>query len=197
MGISDKIAQRIRRWKRGAVFTPKDFLDLGSRAAVDQALSRLADRGQIRRLSRGLYDVPRVNPKLGPLTPDPDLVARAVARANGGVLQMSGAQAANALGLSTQVPASAEYLTDGPSRQVKLGKRVVTLRHASPKVLVAPGSKAGTVVQALRYLGPDAAAQAVDRLAPSLGPADRKTLARAAPQAPGWMRPVLSRLAAS
>lgn len=197
MSISDQVAQRIRRWKRGAVFTPKDFLDLGSRAAVDQALSRLADKGQIRRLSRGLYDVPRLSAKLGPLTPDPDRVARAMVRANGGVLQMAGAQAANALGLSTQVPAQAEYLTDGPTRKVKLGKRVVTLRHASPKVLVAPGSKAGTVVQALRYLGPDGAAQAVDRLAPTLAPADRRSLARAAPQAPGWMRPMLSRLATS
>lgn len=197
MSISDQIAKRIQGWKRGAVFTPKDFLDLGGRAAVDQALSRLADRGQIRRLARGLYDVPRISRRLGALTPDSGNVARAVARANGGVVQISGAQAANSLGLSMQVPAQPEYLTDGPSRKVTVGKRVVTLRHASPKVLVAPGSKAGTVVQALRYLGPDGAAQAVDRLGASLAPGDRKALARAAPQAPGWMRPVLSRLAAS
>lgn len=195
MSISDQVARRIRRWKKGAVFTPKDFLDLGGRAAVDQALSRLADRSGIRRLARGLYDVPRVSPKLGRLSPDPDLVALALARASGGKLQVAGAQAANALGLSTQVPAKTEYLTSGPTREVTLGKRVVTLRHASPKVLVAPGSKAGTVVQALRYLGPDGAAQAADRLAPKLDDADRRVLGRAAPNAPGWMRPVLSRLA--
>jgi uncharacterized protein DUF6088 len=196
MSISDKLAQRIRRWKRGAVFTPKDFLDLGSRAAVDQALSRLADKGEIRRLSRGLYHAPRISLKLGPLSPDPDVVAQAVARASGGRLQVTGAQAANALGLSTQVPAKTEYLTSGPTREVKVGKRVVTLRHASPKVLLAPGSKAGTVVQALRYLGPDAATQAADQLAPTLDDADRRVLRRAASNAPGWMRPVLSRLAA-
>lgn len=196
MGISDQVVQRIRRWKRGAVFTPKDFLDLGGRAAVDQALSRLADKGQIRRLARGLYDAPRTSPKLGRLSPDPDTVARALARASGGKLQVAGARAANALGLSTQVPAKTEYLTSGPTREVTLGNRVVTLRHASPKVLVAPGSKAGTVVQALRHLGPDGAGQAADRLAPTLGDADRRVLGRVAPNAPGWMRPVLSRLAA-
>lgn len=195
MSITDKVARRIRRWKKGAVFTPKDFLDLGGRAAIDQALSRLADNGQVRRLARGLYDTPRLSAKLGQLSPDPDVVAQALARSSGGKLQVSGAHAANALGLSTQVPAMTEYLTSGPTRAVTLGKRVVTVRHASPKVLVAPGSKAGTVVQALRYLGPDQAAQAADRLAPSLGDADRRTLGRAAQNAVGWMRPVLSRLA--
>ncbi len=196
MSISDQIAGRIRRWRRGAVFTPKDFLDLGGRAAVDQALSRLADTGQVRRLARGLYDVPRTSPKLGRLSPDPDVVAQALARGSGGTLQVTGAHAANALGLSTQVPATTEYLTSGPTREVTLGKRVVTLRHASPKLLLAPGSKAGTVVQALRYLGPQGAVQAADRLASTLGDADRRVLKRAAPNAPGWMRPVLSRLAA-
>lgn len=195
MSIADKIARRIQRWRKGAVFTPKDFLDLGSRAAIDQVLSRLTDKGHVRRLARGLYDAPRMSLKLGQLSPDPDVVAQALARASGGKLQVSGAHAANALGLSTQVPAKTEYLTSGPTRQVTLGKRIVTLRHASPKVLVAPGSKAGTVVQALRYLGPDEAGQAADRLAPTLGDAERRVLGRAAANAPDWMRPVLSRLA--
>lgn len=196
MSITDKMDRRIRRWKKGAVFTPKDFLDLGGRAAIDQVLSRLTDKGHVRRLARGLYDAPRISEKLGSLSPDPDVVAQALARASGGKLQVSGAHAANALGLSTQVPAKTEYLTSGPTRKVTLGKRIVTLRHASPKVLVAPGSKAGTVVQALRYLGPDGAELAADRLAPRLGDAERRVLGRAAANAPDWMRSVLSRLAA-
>lgn len=197
MSVADKVSKRIGRWKRGRVFTPKDLLSLGDRAAVDQTLSRLARKGHIRRLAHGIYDVPRISPKLGPLSPDPDQVARAIARANGHKVQMAGAQAANALGLSMQVPARTEYLTDGPTRQVTLGKRVVTLRHASPKTLVAPGSRAGTVVQALRYLGPDEASRAVGHLASTLAPADRKALAQVVPKAPAWMQPVLSRLSAS
>jgi hypothetical protein len=39
--ITDKLINRIQRKKRGWVFTPKDFLDLGTRAAVDKVLSRL------------------------------------------------------------------------------------------------------------------------------------------------------------
>jgi uncharacterized protein DUF6088 len=144
--------KRARVGGRGGVFTPKDFLDVAARAAVDQALSRLAKGGKLRRLARGLYDFPKVHPKLGPLSPAPDDVARALARET--EVQIAGARAANALGLSTQVPAKSVYLTDGPSRRVVLGKRVVDLRHASPKHLIAPGSPAGTIVQALRHLGP-------------------------------------------
>nr|WP_290758957.1 hypothetical protein [Henriciella sp.] len=44
----DKIKRRIIGKGRGAVFTPADFLDLGSRASVDQTLSRLTDQGVIR-----------------------------------------------------------------------------------------------------------------------------------------------------
>jgi hypothetical protein len=146
--------RRVRACGRGSVFTPSDFLSLASRSAVNQALARLVKRGQLRRLARGLYDFPKIPPKLGPLSPTPDDVAQALARETGSQVQISGAQAANALGLSAQVPAKSIDLTDGPSRRVVLGKRVVDLRHASPKHLIAPGSPAGTVVQALRHVGP-------------------------------------------
>lgn len=67
----DKIKRRIIGKGRGAVFTPADFLDLGSRASVDQTLSRLTDQGVIRRLARGIYDYPKTSPRLGRLSPDP------------------------------------------------------------------------------------------------------------------------------
>jgi hypothetical protein len=56
--IQDDILDRIRGHDRGKVFTPKDFLDLGSRDAADQSLSRLAKSGEIQRLGRGLYHYP-------------------------------------------------------------------------------------------------------------------------------------------
>lgn len=183
--------RRARSSGRGGVFTPQDFLDVAARAAVDQALSRLVKRGKLRRLARGLYDYPKIHPKLGPLSPAPDDVARALARETGSRAQIAGAHAANVLGLSAQVPAKSLYLTDGPSRRIVLGKRVVDLRHASPKHLIAPGSPAGTVVQALRHVGPvradDVARVAVGRLSAS----DKKVLVSSAVQAPAWMRPTL------
>src|SRR5882724_4699187 len=155
MSVGARILNGVHGHGRGWVFTPTDFSSrFGNRAAVDQALSRLTRSGAIRRLARGLYVYPRINPRLGVISPPPDAVAKAIARKTRSRLQVDGAQAANALGVSTQVPAHAIYLTDGPSRRVPIGRNVVTLRHTTARHLIAPGSQAGAVVQALRYLGP-------------------------------------------
>src|SRR5258706_10045184 len=102
-GIENKVLKRIYGAGVGSVLSQDDFLDLGSRAAVDKALSRLAAKGTIRRLARGLYDYPKTHPQLGVLAPDPGAVARAIAGKFATRLQPSGAYAANLLGLSTQV----------------------------------------------------------------------------------------------
>jgi len=187
----NRILARALASGRGSVFTPSDFLDLAERSAVDQALSRLANSGKLRRLARGLYDLPKLHPRLGPLSPDPDHVARALARETGSKVQIAGARAAHLLGLTLQVPAQSDYLTDGPSRRVVLGKRVINLRHASPKHLILPGSAAGTIVQALRHLGPTRADDVVRVAARSLPATDKKRLAASVHQAPAWMRPAL------
>jgi hypothetical protein len=193
--VPNRVMKRVRVSGRGSVFTPNDFLTFAARSAVDQALSRLVKGGQLRRLARGLYDFPKVHPKLGALSPAPDDVAQALARETGSQVQIAGARAANVLGLSTQIPAKSTYLTDGPSRRVVLGKRVVDLRHASPKHLIAPGSPAGTVVQALRHVGPLRAADVAQIAARRLSANDKKMLASTAVQAPAWMRPTLVSIA--
>src|SRR5690349_7157 len=81
LSLTEQIHKRIRTRGEGAVFVTRDFLDLGSRAAVDQTLSRLAREGIIRRVGRGVYDYPRVNERLGiTLSPSPEDVAAAVAK---------------------------------------------------------------------------------------------------------------------
>lgn len=134
-------------------------------------------------------------PELAGLTSAPDDVAAALARETGSQVQIDGARAANALGLTTQVPAKNSYLTNGPSRRVVLGKRVVDLRHTSPKHLIAPGSAVGTVIQALRHVDPLRAADVVQIAASRLSANDKRTLASAACRAPAWMQPTLASIA--
>src|ERR1035437_9415636 len=59
------------RMSSTGVWTPNDFLDMGSRAAVDKVLQRLATSNTIRRIDRGRYDVPRVNRLTGNPPPAP------------------------------------------------------------------------------------------------------------------------------
>jgi hypothetical protein len=196
--IAQRIGSRVRAKGRGHVHVPADFLDLGSRAAVDQALSRLARAGHLRRLARGLYDFPKTHHAFGVLPPVLHRVAEAIARSTGSRLQVSGAQAANALGLSTQVPAQLLYWTDGPSRTVRVGNRRIQFRHGAPRRLAGAGTAAGAVVQALRYLGPSGVTdEAVDRVRRALSPSDRAALRRHAAEAPAWLRPALLQISAA
>jgi len=190
-----RIRKRIYGKGRGAVFTPSDFLDLGSRASVDQALSRLADKGTIRRLARGLYDYPKASARFGVLTPGPDVIAQALSDGPGYTLQVSPARAANLLGLTTQVPAKPVYFTDGPTRTKHVGGQTIRFRKASAKTLVGAGKITGAVFQALRYLGKDGVDdQTIAKISAALSDADKDSLITQSHKAPGWMRPVVQRV---
>lgn len=193
--IEDKILKRIRGKGRGAVFLPRDFFDLGGRSAVDQALSRLVRKGHIRRLQRGLYDFPKIHPKLGALTPPPDVIAEALARKTEVELQTSGARAANALGLTTQVPARPVYLTSGNSKRVEVGRQVIDLRHVTPKNFMPSSGTSGMVIQALRYLGREGVDDEVIRkLKDRLSDEDKKSLNKDVKRVPEWMRRVIAEI---
>ncbi len=188
MAVASSILRQVNGRGRGTVFTAQDFIDIASRNAVDQALARLAHAGRIRRLDRGVYDLPRTHPKAGAMWPSADAVAVAVAKQTDSRLQHSGASAANALGLSTQVPAQVVYLTDGPSRNVRVGNLMVRLKHAGRVDMLLPQSRAGMAIVALRHLGRDAASTSVlQRLAATLDSAEKKQLARVRRQLPGWL----------
>jgi hypothetical protein len=194
--IENNVLRRIRGMKRGVVFTPSQFLDLGGRAAVDQALSRLAEAENIRRLARGLYDYPKEHPVLGKLTPTPEEIAKALAGRDRTRLQPAGAYAANMLGLSEQVPAKVVFLTDGTSRTVRVGAMTIQLRRTTPRNIAASGRLGGLLIQALRELGQTHATP--ERLAPlkrTLPLAKRRTLLKDIPLAPVWMQPLLRDLA--
>lgn len=193
---TSKIIQRIKDKGRGTIFAPSDFLDAGSRASVDQALSRLADQGVIRRLMRGLYDYPKTSLRFGMLSPSADDVAKAIARKDNQVLQVSPAMAANQLGLTTQVPVRSVYMTDGPTRTKTVGKQVIQFRNASTKTLVGAGQMTGVIFQALRYVGKDGVDdQVVSKLARALDGADRAQLLKQIKYVPAWMHPVIQQIA--
>lgn len=150
-----KVRSRIYGNGRGLVFTPNSFRGVGSRDAIDSAISRLWKEGTIRKLARGLYDYPVQDPVLGTVAPSADQIARALVVRDVIRLQPSGAYAANILGLSEQVPSRVVFLTDGPARKVVLGKREIILQHTTPRNMATAGRKSGTIIQALRYLGKD------------------------------------------
>jgi len=194
--IDSRVFSRIERKGRGSVHVPGDFLDLGSREAVDLALHRLVKKGALRRLARGVYDFPKEHPALGKLSPSAESIAEALAGRDQARLQPAGAYAANALGLSEQVPAKAVFLTDGSSRTVKIGPTTIQLRRTTPRNMAAAGRLSGLVIQAFRELGKEhVTAERIKHLQRTLPLAKRRELMKDLRLAPAWMHAVFRELA--
>jgi hypothetical protein len=187
--MKNRLLDRIRRFKAGRVFTAKDFLDIASRGTVDVTLSALLRGRVIRRVRRGLYDVPKVNPDLGGrLSPDIDQAARALARRHRWTIVPEGAWASNLLGLSTQVPAKIIYLSDGPNQKVQLGRRTIHFKHARPHILGQEQGLTALVIQALRYIGKERLDEALIRRLRSLLPeAEKRRLVKATRFGVDWI----------
>jgi predicted transcriptional regulator of viral defense system len=193
---TDKIILRSLRSRRSAaVFSPRHFDKLGSPAAVRQALSRLAGSGKIRRIRRGLYDLPRTHPVIGQAVPDTMAAVRTLMEGSHAQWQASGAYAANLLGLSDQVPAKIVILTDGVPRRISLGKLTLIFRRAAPRNLLGAGRPTGLVIQALRYFGRNAvSAEIVQRLRKQLDKNTKADLRSLTPKLPAWMRPIVEQV---
>jgi Family of unknown function (DUF6088) len=195
--MRDQIVARIERLGAGKAFSAKDFLDIASRGTIDMALSGLTRSGIIRRVRRGLYDMPKVSSALGgKLSPDIDEAARAIARRQRWTIVPEGAWAANLLGLSTQVPAKITYLTDGPNKEVPIGRRSIHFKHARPKAMAGLEGKLALVVQALRYLGKESVgAKEIETLRAGLSAAEKRKLLKDARFGVDWIYEVAKRIA--
>lgn len=190
---------RIRADAPRKVWTPIDFLDLGSRDAVDKVLQRLTKAGTLRRIDRGLYDQPGFN-KLTqkPNSPDPRYVIEAVGRRDQVRLLVDGMTAANEIGLTDAVPAKIVVHTDARLRPIRLGNVTITFRPAAASKLFWAGRPGMRIVQALHWmrdlLSGDGEADRVRRRLgklledPATGAALKADLAGGLTTLPTWMQ---------
>jgi len=151
--LKSTVADRISRAPTAHVWTPVDFLDLGNRDAIDKTLQRLVQAGQLRRIDRGLYDVPRINSLTRrPAVADYRQIIDALSRRDQLRMLVDGLTAANDLGLTTAVPAHVVIHTDARRRSIRLDNLVIEFKQTAPSKLYWAGRPAMRIVQALRWL---------------------------------------------
>jgi hypothetical protein len=147
--------EKIKNLQRGTLFFVESFLSIGNAKSVNKALERLVEKEKIIRVATGIYTRPKQSKLFGNITPTVEEIATAIAKRDKARIVPTGSYALNALGLSTQVPLKAVYLTDGAARKINLGKRTILFKKTTPKNLSAKGAISKLVIQALKAIGKD------------------------------------------
>ncbi len=153
---------------------------VGAPARYDAAL------WNIRVLGEAANHIPDAVQQAHPEIPWADITGIAVR------IMPDGLVAASQLGLTNAIPAKVSYLTDGSTRTLKIDGRTGRFRHAGPRVMQWAGKPAAPVVQALRWLGPDMAAdpQVVTTLRRRLADEVKRDLWQNSQGLPGWALPL-------
>lgn len=194
-GTMSKIEKYVKTLPPGELFAARSLISFGTRAAVDKALSRMAGRGDLIRVARGVYAKPKLNPWIGVVRPAPESVAQAVAQASNAEIQIHGAKAMQLLGLSTQEPTQIIFATTGPTRNVKFGNLLIRLQHIGRNRLSGLDGKSALAFNALLFMGrkkvtPDTVRDIRQKLSSS----EYGELLSARDKMPGWLADILLRM---
>jgi len=192
--VESRVLRNIKSTKRGTTFFVKNFLFTGNAKAVNKAMELLVGKNELARVTTGIYTRSKENRLLGFITPTVEEIAIAIAERDKARIVPTGSYALNALGLSTQVPLKAVYLTDGHARKITVGKRTIHFKRATPKNLTAKGSISKLVIQALKAIGKDKVSIDEERkILELLRKEDREYLEHDILLAPEWIRKIMRR----
>ena len=192
-GFTEKLNERLATIKPGRPFIASDFSDITSAATIRRLLKVKIDAGEVTRILPGVYFQPKVNRLLNESVPaNPDAVAEAIARSNGWMITASGETALNKLGLSTQVPATWVYTSNGPYRQYDLDGINLVFKRTSNKSLSGLSSLSRLVVQALKALGKGNVTQETIRtISARLTQPEKETILGETMRVTEWIRQII------
>ncbi|HPA11470.1 MAG TPA: DUF6088 family protein [Treponemataceae bacterium] len=196
--VTEQVINRIYGKKRGWCFTPKDFLDLGSQEAVWQTLSRLVEKGLIRKVLRGVYEYPvKSRIQEGYVSPSPDTVAQAIARTNGWTILPDENTAMTILGLTTQISARWIYLTDGPNKKYSMDTLTIEFKRAPLRETSKLSRNSAILVHGIKGLGMDHINdESLNKLAAYLPPSGWKKTIQECRIVNGWVLETIKKAAA-
>ena len=192
--ISQKVRDRVTRFKKGDLFTVRDFEDLNNDSLVTRTLSRLQNEGIIVRVATGIYMNP-IKTQFGVLHPTIDQIAHKIAERDRAQIMPTGDTALNILGFSTQVPMNAVYITNGAKRKVQVGERNIIFKHVVQKNFQFKGKLLPLIIIALKELGENQVTDEIkDKISKLLSESDaeeRATMMHDLYLSPVWMKELL------
>jgi hypothetical protein len=153
MIISKQIEQKIKTIPKGTILLIDDFIEEYDYETARKVLQRLTNDGQLMRLNRGIYYIPKKDDLLGIIKPTAEQIAESIAKRDKARIIPTGSFALHKLGLTTQVPMNVVYLTDGSPRKIRVGNQKITFKKTSPKILAVKHHLSGLIIQGLKEIG--------------------------------------------
>lgn len=150
--LSQSIKQKIVSRPKGEMYFINDFASYNNDVLVTKALSRLEKNEILVRLAKGIYLYPKRN-QFGIEYPSLTTIATEIAKRDKVDIMPIGAIVLNQLGLSTQVPTNAVYITTGSARVLNIGNRKIIFKRATPKIAQYKGKVLPLVVLAIKEIG--------------------------------------------
>ena len=195
--IAHIVKERIEEGDKGQIYFVNNFSDLQNDQTVTKALQRLAEDGLLIRLSKGVYLYPETT-RFGIIIPSVEEIVKAIAERDNVMILPSGKTALNKLGLSSQVPMNAVFLTTGSTRTIKVGNRKLLLKRAAPRNFAYKGTLMPLVTESLKALGENNIDEEINdklkHIILSLSDTDFITFTEDLQYVPQWIRGIILKI---
>ena len=191
----NQVELKIKKSSKGKIFFADDFAKFGSPENIRKVLSRLEKEGLLERLTHGIYLVPKKDELLGILYPTTEEIAVEIAKRDKARIAPTGTLALYQLGLSTQIPLKAVYLTDGTQRTIAIGNRSIQFKKTAPRNLAIKDHLLMLIVQALKEIGQHKINEShLRKLKPFILQVDPEILKSQTKFAPVWVQKIITEL---
>jgi len=183
MKIADIIAGTIDRLPTDYIFTYTDFnIEAGKKDAVIKALNRMVAAGRIAKLSKGRFYKPRQS-RFGALQPSAYQIVKDLLEQDGEIIgYITGYNAYNEMGLTTQIPATLQIGTNKYRRAITRGLYKISF-IVQPNKITKTNIELLRILDAIRFIReipattPDEACQRLMTILSQLSTEKVKTLA--------------------
>lgn len=196
VSYSKQIQQRIKEAAEGTIFIGSDFADIAGKDTIRRNLNRLVQKKAIRRIIKGIYEKPKFSKLLNEyVAVDPSAVAHAIARSYNWTIAPCGNTALNILGISTQVPASWCFFSDGPYKTYIVDNTRIEFKRRTNREITSLSSITALVIQALKTLGKEhITAATITTISSKLSEDDKATLLQEANKSTSWVFDIIQKI---
>lgn len=184
-----QIETKILKSSLGEIFFAEDFHAYGSPGNIRLTLFRLENEGILERLAQGIYLKPKKDPLLGAIYPTTEEIAKQIAQRDKARIAPTGVLALYLLGLTTQIPLKAVYLTDGSQREIRIGNRSIQFKKTVPKSFAIKDELLHLIVQAFKEIGQKQVTKDfLEKIKPSILQLDNQIVQKQLKYAPAWIQ---------